>query len=166
MSNSKYKTSVIRQKRQTGSVLLWGLIILLTLTVIGVSAARMGVTDIRIAGNQIFGTMTYQSAESGLERASADKFYIDKTDKTDEKVISEDFQDGGGATESTVTISMDGLIQCPAIEGISGSIEMNSEKFSCLLVVMDARARLPGTGTNSRHSQGVVTFTPADESSL
>ena len=54
--------------RQQGSVLLWGLVILITLTVVGVASARIGITDTRIASNQMFSMMTYQGAESALER--------------------------------------------------------------------------------------------------
>ena len=165
MNNSKYKTGVIRQKTQKGSVLLWGLVILLTLTVIGVAAARMGVTDIRIAGNQIFGTMTYQSSESVLERVST-LFHIKETDDEDDMVQSWDFSDdmngGAGSTNSTGTITMAGSIQCAAQEGFAMSAEMIADAggISCLLYTMDASAGLSGTGARSNHSQGVMKYVP------
>ncbi|CAA6811348.1 MAG: Unknown protein [uncultured Thiotrichaceae bacterium] len=168
MNNSKYKISALRQKTQAGSVLLWGLVILLTLTVIGVSAARMGVTDIRIAGNQIFGTMTYQSSESVLERVST-LFHINETDGATDMVQSWDFADemnDGGSTNSTGTISMAGSIQCAPQEGFAMSAEMVSDAggISCLLYTMDSQASLAGTGARSNHSQGVMKYVPGNGS--
>lgn len=167
MNNSKYKTSAIRQKTQQGSVLLWGLIILLTLTVIGVAAARMGLTDIRIAGNQIFGTMTYQSSESVLERVST-LFHIKKTDEEDSMIQSWDFVDAvnGGSTNATGTIRMAGSIQCAPQEGFAMSAEMVSDAggISCLLYTMDSQAGLAGTGARSNHSQGVMKYVPGNGS--
>lgn len=166
MNHYKYKATVNSMNSQEGSVLLWGLVILLTLTVIGVSAARMGVTDIRIAGNQIFGAMTYQSAESALQRVRKEDdrlYYIKKTDETVSDVESWDFTEtvNDGETNSAVTISMAGSIQCPPVEGAAGSVEMVSDSYSCLLYTVDSRARLAGTGARSRHSMGVTKFAPA-----
>ena len=41
------------RRSQRGSSLLWGLSILLVMSVISVAAARMGMTDTRIVGNEM-----------------------------------------------------------------------------------------------------------------
>lgn len=165
MSNNKYKAKAISQKVQQGSALLWGLVILLTLTVIAVAAARMGVTDIRIAANQIFSTMTYQSSESVLERVST-LFHIKETDGAEGMVKSWSFTDevnGDGETNSTGTVRMAGSIQCAPQEGFAMSAEMLADVggVACILYDMDSRASLAGTGARSNHSQGVMKYVPA-----
>ena len=52
------------QYQQQGSVLLWGLVILLTLTVLGVSAVKMAGTDTRIAGNQLLYVQAWENSEA------------------------------------------------------------------------------------------------------
>ncbi|MGV6858179.1 MAG: pilus assembly PilX family protein [bacterium] len=58
-------------KQQQGAVLAIGLLILLVLTIIGVSAMRVSVLDERIAANAQFKMMTFQAAESALTSASS-----------------------------------------------------------------------------------------------
>ncbi|MFN3785264.1 MAG: PilX N-terminal domain-containing pilus assembly protein, partial [Thiothrix sp.] len=53
-------------KQQRGAVLVWGMVILLTLTVAGIAATRMATVDSRIAGNQMTQMLTFQGAESML----------------------------------------------------------------------------------------------------
>jgi hypothetical protein len=161
---NRNRQKIIRRKAQSGSVLLWGLVILLTLTVIGVAAARMGVTDIRIASNQMFGAMTYQSAESALERITT-LFNIEQTVAEADDVKSWDFTDTvhGGVTNSTGTITMGQPIMCTGQEGFGMSVEMvpDAGGVACRLFTMDSRAQLSGTGARSLHSQGVLKYTPA-----
>ncbi len=57
--------------KQTGAVLAIGLLILLVLTLIGVSAMRVTVLDERIASNAQFKMLTFQAAESALVTASS-----------------------------------------------------------------------------------------------
>lgn len=54
------------RRSQRGSSLLWGLSILLVMSVISVAAARMGMTDTRIVGNEMHSMLAYQGAESQL----------------------------------------------------------------------------------------------------
>ena len=65
-------------KHEQGSALLWGLVILLVMTVIGVAASRMAGTDSRIAGNQMMYMLTFQGADSML-RKSASLFEVLRT---------------------------------------------------------------------------------------
>ncbi len=164
MNKMNHKATLSRPETQTGSVLLWGLVILLTLTVIGVAAVRMGVTDMRIAGNQMFGAMTYQSAESVLERITT-LFNIAQTVSEADDKKSWDFTDAvnDGETNSTGTISMGPPIMCTGQEGFGMSVEMvpDAGGVACRLFTMDSIARLAGTGARSMHAQGVLKYTPA-----
>ncbi|MEZ5479002.1 MAG: PilX N-terminal domain-containing pilus assembly protein [Thiolinea sp.] len=156
--------------RQQGSVLLWGLVILLVLTVVGVAAARMGVTDTRIAGNQLFATMAYQGAESALERVTS-LFNIEQTVATPHNEKSWDFEDAAandGAVMSTGTISMGGSLMCTGQEGFGMSVEMNPDAggVACRLFTIRSRANLAGTGARSIHAQGILKYAPATGDNL
>ncbi len=50
---------------------MWGLVILLVMTVIGVAASRMAATDTRIAGNQMMYMLSFQGADSLLRRSAS-----------------------------------------------------------------------------------------------
>ena len=101
-------------QKQRGSVLLWGLVILLTMTVIGVAASRMAALDTRIAGNEMFYMLTYQGAESSLRR-SANNLQVIQTatqgtysTELNAKVFPVSFTDlvSGGQVQTTGESSM------------------------------------------------------------
>jgi len=56
-----------------GMALIVGLILVLALTLIGVTAVRMATMDERIAANNLYGAVAFQAAESGLAEATEDK---------------------------------------------------------------------------------------------
>lgn len=157
--------------RQRGSVLLWGLVILITLTIVGVAAARIGVTDTRIASNQMFNMMTYQGAESALERVTQ-LFNISQAASAADGVQSWDFSDpvnsNSGTLNSTGVITMGGPMMCTAQNGYAMSVEMNPDigGISCRLFLIDSRANLAGTGALSEHAQGVMKYVPSDGGSV
>ena len=159
------------RRTQQGSVLLWGLIILLTLTVIAVASARMGVTDTRIASNQMFGMMAYQGAESALERVTS-LFNIEQTVAEPNRTRSWDFNYKANGNEdqlnSTATITMGLPMMCTAQNGFAMTVEMNPDigGISCRLFSVDARSNLAGTGARSLHAQGIMKYVPADGHSL
>ena len=165
-----YSPSALR--KQQGSVLLWGLVILITLTVVGVSAARIGVTDTRIASNQMFNMMTYQGAESALERVTQ-LFHISQTASAVDGVQAWDFSDqvnrdpvtnDSNTLNSTGVITMGQPMMCTAQNGYAMSVEMNPDigGISCRLFLIDSRANLAGTGALSEHAQGVMKYVPSD----
>ncbi len=58
-------------KRQRGAVLIMALLLVMVLTILGVSAMQGGVMEERMAGNAHDHHMAFQSAESGLRDATA-----------------------------------------------------------------------------------------------
>lgn len=61
----------MHSRNQRGSALMWGLVILLVMTVIGVAASRMSATDTRIAGNQMMYMLTFEGGDSLLRRSAS-----------------------------------------------------------------------------------------------
>jgi len=62
-----------RKNSQQGMVLVIALILLLLITLLGVSSARMSTLDVQVAGNTIFSGLVFQGAESGLGKIADDR---------------------------------------------------------------------------------------------
>lgn len=63
-------TSRSRRSRQTGVVLVTSLIILLVMTMIGVTAMQSTMLDERMAGNQKDGALAFEAAEAALRHVA------------------------------------------------------------------------------------------------
>ncbi|MDD5393759.1 MAG: PilX N-terminal domain-containing pilus assembly protein [Thiothrix sp.] len=160
--------------RQQGSVLLWGLVILLVLTVMGVAASRMAGTDTRIAGNQMMYMLTFQGADSML-RKSATLYEVLQTatngtaPATPKKgVVKERTLDGSNSyTDSYSNVTAIGVSDmgesqgCPLLK-IAITTEMTSDTggITCRVFTTDVNASLTGTGARSQHSEGVLKPVP------
>lgn len=160
----------IARSRQEGSVLMWGMVVLLVMTVIGVAATRMAATDTRMAGNQIFGMLTYQGAESTLQR-SVDLFLMQQAaENPNREETFGPYNDpiNGGSISSESTISMSDEIACPPVDGIAVSTEMSPDAggVACRIFQIDVHAELPGVAANSRHASGVLRYVPPTGGSL
>lgn len=159
---------------QQGAALLWGIVLLLVLTIIGVAAARMGVMDTKIVGNEMTSMVTYQASESALNQfrppveaiaPEATLSYLKLTidESTDKKVF---VQDAGntGQPSSTITVNYgQKLPMCNPQEGYAMRIEMKQDSggYDCNSFIITARSTTPGSGANSTHSMGLMQFTPA-----
>lgn len=157
--------------KQQGSVLLWGLVILLTLTVIGVAATRMASLDTRIVGNELYYMLTFQGAESSLRR-SVSNLQVIKTatqgtysEKLEARVVDVNFTDkvSGGTVDTAGESSMGEEESCPPIRGVALSSEMSPESggVACRVFVTDVDSQLRGTGASSDHAEGVLKLVPS-----
>ena len=163
---------IIQTKREQGSVLLWGLVILLVLTVIGVAASRTASTDSRIAGNQMMYMLTFQGADSMLRR-SFSLYQVLQTasngtapstyDKLAVKVLTlSNYADTTSKVSARGQMAMSEPTSCPPLKGIAMSTEMNSDSggVSCRVFTSEAEASLAGTGARSDHSEGILKPVP------
>ncbi|MFI0399741.1 MAG: hypothetical protein ACH34X_11695 [Thiolinea sp.] len=161
--------------RQHGSTLLWGMSILLVMSVIGVTAARIGITDTRIVGNEMYSMVTYQGAESQLNLVRPPlemlapsnslafiKFAMEQQTKkftvpqSNTEVLFQAVNLKNG-----LKVQHDSFLeQCPPLE-TSMSVEMDGDSYKCSLFVIDASSRFQGTGARSLHEMGVVHFMPS-----
>ena len=165
----KYQTQI---RHERGSVLLWGLVILLVLTVIGVAATRMAATDTRIAGNQMMYMLTFQGADSMLRR-SFSLYQVLQTasngaspstyKKLAVKVRTLDnYNDTTSKVSARGQMAMSESESCPPLKGIAMSTEMSADAggVSCRIFTTEAQASLSGTGAKSEHSEGVLKPVP------
>lgn len=173
--NTKNHLKLTSRHSQQGSTLLWGMSILLVMSVIGVTAARMGLMDTRIVGNEMYSMMTYQGAESQLNliRPPLDmlapanslafiKFAMEQSAKT--FVVPQSNTEVLFRTDNLntgVKVTHDGFLdQCPPLE-TSMSVEMNGDKYRCALFIIDADSHFQSTGAHSLHKMGIVHFMPS-----
>ncbi|OQX10273.1 MAG: hypothetical protein BWK73_20710 [Thiothrix lacustris] len=161
-------------KKQQGAVLMWGMVLLLTMTVIGIAATRMATVDSRIAGNQMTTMLTFQGADSML-RLSTSLYQVLQTaqfgttptvgyGKNKVKVLQlDDFDDT--AASGVVVKGESGMSEedgCPPLKGIAMTTEMTPDAggIACRIFTTDADASLSGTGAQSQHSEGVLKPVP------
>lgn len=157
-------------KHQQGSVLLWGLVGLLVLAALGITASRISTLDNRIVGNAMFDDFTYQGAESSLRR-SVNLFNIEQTAKheasTNEDKELGPFTDAVGIGEqinSSSMVSMGAIMPCPPVlPGIAMSTAMTAKSggVACRLFTVNADSNVPGTSAKSQHVAGILKFVPA-----
>lgn len=167
------KMTTTNHNRQTGSVLLWGMVILLTLTVIGIAATRMANVDSRIAGNQMMYMLTFQGADSML-RKSTSLYQVMLTATTGaaptgpyhrNKVKSLQLSNFNEST-SGVTVTGESAMSeesgCPPLKGVAMTTEMTPDTggIACRVFTTAATASLSGTGAKSAHSEGVLKPVP------
>lgn len=159
--------------QERGAVLLWGLVILLVLTVMGIAATRMASVDSRIAGNQMMYMLTFEGADSML-RKSISLYEVMQTakngttpstayDKYKVKALQlSTFAETTSGVNVTGESAMGEEEGCPPLKGIAMTTEMTPDAggISCRVFTTDARASLSGTGANSDHSEGVLKPVP------
>ncbi len=168
------------KNQQQGAVLVWGMVILLTLTVIGIAATRMATVDSRIAGNQMTTMLTFQGADSMLNKsrslyevmmtvqkgtAENGKHRVRKMSDMNAAVAgtwNDGYTDNANGVAVTAQSSMGDESGCPPLKGIAMTTEMTPDAggIACRVFTTDADASLAGTGAQSRHSEGVLKPVP------
>ena len=144
--------------RQQGMALVMSLIMLLLITILGVSAVRMSALDTQVSGNSIFSVLVFQGAESALSRSTSNKNHFNliapATNRGTPSVIAssnypaEDVT-GGGKLNSSGEIEFEGILNGPVFNGFANSSEFNYQVFK-----VSAESNLAATSARDRHSEG------------
>lgn len=95
--------------RQRGAVLAVGLLMLLILTIIGVSAMKSTVLDEKIAANSQFKMMAFQAAESALKQfANINEVvtFLSSPDKANYEVGKPSYPVGKNGLTANVTVTL------------------------------------------------------------
>jgi len=147
------------QAKQEGMALVMALIMLLLVTVLGVSAVKMSNVDTQVAGNSIYSALVFQGAESALGKVTSetDLNNINKASTARNTVINVDASyfnpaetvTGGATLNSSATIAFDGVLAAPVINGSANSSEFNYQVFR-----ITAESKLTSTAARDRHTDG------------
>lgn len=147
------------QKQQRGAVLLIGIILLLVITIIGVSAVSMSSIKTQVAGNSMFTMLTYQGAESALVKSlspGSEKSMKEAMKKgigvsyqlpSNYFTTSSESVSGGATLSQRSSVTALGSLPCPLTEVAYGV-------GNCYIFETDAQARLVATGARARHIEG------------
>jgi type IV pilus assembly protein PilX len=140
--------------RQSGAVLFVSLIMLLVLTLIGVTAMRSSTLEEKMAANTMNHNITFHAAESAIENALDDTNSLVQAILT-ESTISVNLNMG----DSSVTSSADVTYLGSGI-ALGFSLGQNSSAFSSYKFDATGTASRANSGANVSMSQGVRRIGP------
>ncbi|MCK5901895.1 MAG: pilus assembly PilX N-terminal domain-containing protein [Cocleimonas sp.] len=146
-----YSTRSIRNK-EAGATLFTSIVVLLILTVAGISAMQMSTLDIRIASNDEQKTLLYQETENNLQQLTRlEAFYIwleaqKVGEKGTEDIITDDF------TAETSIASLNRKYYC---QSDGRAISIGLEVPFCMLYDFNVDMHKQGLGTRDIHHRGL-----------
>ena len=149
----------MQSSRQKGMVLVMALIMLLVITIIGVSAVRMSGLDTQVAGNSIYSSLVFQGAESALGRASRDDFSITKALLEKDKIFKVPASyftpyekiTAGITLDSSATMLYQGDMDSPPLNDIA-----NDSEFQYMVIQVTGTSRLDVTSARADHLEGIA----------
>lgn len=147
----------MKYKKQSGVVLLVAIILLLVITIIGITAVNSSSIKTQVAGNSIFSMLVYQGAESALAKSTNFKNAVESVAMApnDFVVSAEDLQDeaisGGASLKSNARIKYEGIFDCPITSG-----RITSTTVKCRVFKVDANSRIEATNARSHHIKGIA----------
>jgi len=164
--------------RQTGSALIVSLVILLVLTIIGVSSIGGTNLEERMASNFQNTAITFQAAESAITNvihssdpggagANSNPFYTEASDpivaamtaglNDTSTVVTDDLDPYSKLTNATLTAS-----STVVYKGDSGICpEASTGPFTCYYFEITTQADSAGLGTKATHVQGLYRVAPS-----
>lgn len=153
--------------KQQGMALVMALIMLLVITILGVSAARMSSNDTQISGNSIYSVLVFQGAESALGRSASSKDWsvikLAAEDLTSAAVaVPDTYFDaekvmGNGTLESSGTVQFEGILNGPVINGVANSSDFDYQVFR-----VTGESKLVATAARDRHTEGRAAQIPKE----
>lgn len=137
---------------QRGMVLVVGLLMLLVITILGVSALSNATLEQRMAANSQNAGITFQTAESAITRSLADGDLLDKAMMT-LSPIDTSYSEFGAALTVSSRVSTSGTQVLPVGSSIGN---VGAYAFD-----VTGAARMPSTGADSEHLQRIRKLAPA-----
>ncbi len=175
--NKKNKYQAHRKKLQTikqqGAILAWALVILLVLTLVGLSAVRTAGIGTQITGNSLFSMLVFQGAESALGKTSNIHYVKMAVDNVPSRAIDvpavdlPDENASKGKLKSKVNIAWRGYQNCPLTSmAMSTTVAPKAGGVACHYYDIQSKTSLNGTGARTEHVLGVVKYAPAQHAVL
>ncbi|HFC92587.1 MAG TPA: hypothetical protein ENJ51_07215 [Leucothrix mucor] len=154
--------------KQQGAILIWAIIILLILTIVGLSAVKTAGIGTRITGNSLFTMLVFQGAESALGKTANIHYTTEAVNNTPSREIEVPSADLPAETaskstlKSGVSVAWQGYRKCPLTSiGMSTTVSPKAGGVACQYYDVNANTSLSGTGARARHTLGVVRYAPA-----
>ena len=140
--------------------LILALIMLLVITVLGVSSVRMSNLDTQMSGNSMYSSMVFQGAESALVRAKSDLYNVveaaqDRTQTfdvpTDPYFLGAEEVTSGVTLESSASIKFKGKLNEPPRNSVA-----NDTTFQYQVFQISGSSSLVATSARDAHTEGVA----------
>ena len=157
----------ITKHRQRGVALVMAMIMLLLITILGVSAVRMSGINTQVAGNSMYASLVFQGAESALGRSVSSKDWsvieLAAADAlsaaVDVPVTYFDAEQvmGNGTLDSSGTVQFEGILNGPVINGVANSTEFDYQVFR-----VTGTSRLVATAARDLHTEGRAAQIPKE----
>jgi len=143
-----------KQHKQQGATLITALMMLLVLTILGISAVKMTTLNILVAGNEQQKMMLFQTAETDLVNMTTPvKLYTPLVDKLFDQDTGEYLVPNPTNPLSAETITDTGKIY--SCEGISGlAVSLGPDMPPCQMYDFQIRARAANRGARDTHHRG------------
>ena len=149
------------QHKQQGIALVMALIMLLVITVLGVSSVRMSNLDTQVSGNSMYSSMVFQGAESALGKVVLDTDWsnisLAATARGVVKTVPANYFNpaetvtAGATLDSTASITFEGVV--PPQSALMNSTA-NSTLFTYQVFSISAQSRLATTSASDIHTEG------------
>ena len=159
--------------KQQGAILIWASVILLVLTLVGLSAVKTAGIGTQITGNSLFSMLVFQGAESSLGKTANIHYVKMAVDNIPTRAIDvpaldlPDENASNGTLKSAVNVAWRGYQKCPLTSiALSTTVAPKAGGVACQYYDIGARTRLDGTGARASHVLGVVKYSPAQHATL
>jgi hypothetical protein len=156
------------RSKQQGAVLIWSIVILLVLTMVGLSAVKTAGIGTQITGNSLFSMLVFQGAESALGKTANIHYTTEAVNNIPSRAIDVPSADlpvesvSKGTLKSEVNVAWRGYQKCPLTTfAMSTTVSPKAGGVACQYYDIDAKANLSGTGAKANHTLGVVRYAPA-----
>ena len=143
----------INKNKQLGMTLITSLMMLLVLTILGVTAMKISTMDLIIANNYQKTLQVYQAAESKIQK-DADFYWLYQWMITDVNAPDDDARDIVSTSE---IVDLDKEYQCTP-NNLATSLGPDSTP--CRIFMFQVRASMKTSGAKAAHFQGAGKLTP------
>ena len=143
------------KRNQQGIALVMALIMLLVVTILGVSAVRMSSLDTQVAGNSILSMLVYQGAESAIGKSvTQENLVAPATNKNVASTITNPSLTGetvtkGAVLNSSAEVIYDKILKSPQINFVANSSEWQYQVFR-----FTGDSNINATGVSDQHIDG------------
>lgn len=154
-----------KPSRQQGIALVISLILLLLVTIIGVSAVKMSSIDTQVAGNSIYSTLVFQGAESALSRSvtvnDINNLIEPSTNRGTTRIVPVEYFNpvetvmGGVELNSSATVTYEAVLNAPLQDNVANDSEFKYQVFR-----VNAESRLNATSAKGHHIGGIAQIMP------
>jgi len=139
--------------KEKGATLFTALVILIVLTMVSLSSARMSIIDIKVASNDEQQMMLYQEAENALKK-------ITKPVKLYEWIEARRANSSAKGIDNIVTLNLTAKTNITNLEteyacvGKGGAVSIGPETPACKLYDFHVDINKEGSGTRDIHHRG------------